>query len=405
MGPSSRSFFKIHWAILVCLVFSRTPGAPAPVLSADLGVARSRALELVRAARYDAVWKLSDSVLSAVPGKPALLFWPWEEDLLAFLSHRWGMLTDSTRWSRPFSTGLTGKRGPDEDGFGDDLIGIFVARRSEIEKALDSSGLEPSQAGFIRLYFMRILSYRLPGDKAPGEGPARDRPDNDAVNRAADRWLRQYPDKPQAAAVRDRMRFVERPARFGYGADLDFGLLLPTGGLAENIDRDKSWGMALELMLWQSSLRFRLENDLGADARHDLRYRGRDWKAGGGYYFQNLEIQAGWDLLNTPSWRIVPYASWGKSEFLNQNLADDSASLAYGESSAERYDWGWGVRIQNLSAARLFAGSEILSCAYAGLAGGMRYPHLEKAIPGLSGSEAYLQMEFGFRSRAWVRDY
>lgn len=145
--------------------------------------ARALALLKLKDGRYDDLWNIPAALAEEYPDEPFILFWPWEDELICFLTGRWDRFLEPARWQRDFGTGFSGKTGPRDDQFRRELWELFVFRRTAIDEALSHADLEPFQSGFLRLSFADML-YRadLP-----------DSPTMDDVNGLAEAWLRSYP--------------------------------------------------------------------------------------------------------------------------------------------------------------------------------------------------------------------
>jgi hypothetical protein len=361
-------------------------------LGTTLGKARALAMAKLKDGRFDEAWKLPEAIAAKYPGEPFILFWPWEEEFMGFLSGRWDLLLDPGRWNRDFSTGLNGRTGPERDDFGRQVYDLLVLKRLSIRENLTGAVLEPYKKEFLQI----LLNGRL------SKTGLKDAPSRDEVNRRAEEWLSRYPGNPYATFVRNNVRYVLKPGWFGGGADFSLGLNFPRGGLGANFDRRFAFGFGLELMLWRLSLRGNLSSDFWAGSENDYRFRGRDWKGGDDYALTYAEFQAGVEVLRTRNWLLIPYGSWGGLEFSNETLKKDLDEDDDGDAHITEPCWGWGIHVQ-----RLFPGpaGAATGVGYLGMEAGIRYPQLWRSFPGLSGSEIILQFHLGMKGRRWARDF
>jgi hypothetical protein len=357
-------------------------------LLAALRQTRLNAAAALRSGRDADVWGLRDSLVEAHPGTKLLVFLPGEEELLAMMTRRWDILLDSARWNRRFSVFLEGGLAPDADGFGDSLGALFKIRGSAFERDLDQASLEPFRKEFLRLVFLD--RWQWTNRRARNFDYAR-------FDRLVRDWLRRFPDKPYAPKVRDEFLNETEPEIWGGGADFGIGWNGPWGSLDRSLERNGGLVMGGEVTLSRFSLRGQMMLGFGARLKRDGIYQGRVWRAGREYGTAEMELQAGAELYRSESWRVVPYLSLGTLSLQNDPLLDSLSDTKADEATAQAGSPGFGIHLQ-----KFFRGWGD-SPGYVGIAAGMRYPRLGRAIPGLSGSETYLEMHLGFFSRKWVK--
>lgn len=409
MGPKliRRCFAQV---LLAWPLWAGTAGIPAPkdttaivnlaglageidsqpgFLVTSLGRARALAESKMRSGRFAEAWSLPDAIASIYPGLPFILFWPREEELMAFLSGRWEKLTEPGLWQRGFSKGYSGKTVPVRDDLEEKLYALLLAKKDSVSANLSGATLEPFQVDFLQMVLLGHVA-----SAGPGHSPGRNE-----FNRLADAWLLKYPDRPYAAYVRSNFRYVEEPGWLGGGVDFSLGGNLPLGALGQTFDRKAAYGFGFEIMLWRLSLRGELSSDPWAESRRNFLLDGHEWNAGDNYALTYAELQIGGEIWRTRDWLVVPYASWGILEFANQGLDDrlgddEDAAVHRNERSL-----GWGAHVQ-----KFFGAHDVPGDYFLGLSFGMHYPQLWRSFPGLTGSEAFLQVHIGLKGRRWDRD-
>lgn len=279
---------------------------------------------------------------------------------------------------------------PPEDLLAKKVIEQLRQERHQVIKEIENSSISQMDIEFHKLNFDCIVRSRDQGISL------------DSMNVSADRFLQRFPKSPYEAFVRQNIRYVFKPSKWGFAAEFFSGYGAFKDALAKSFKNNVPIGVAFDVSYKRFILYLR--DYIGfSKTRDTLRFKSGVWQKDAQVRVFLPEASIGYVLLDNRFIKLAPFAgmttaSISPTEYDRNQLAEyDGVGLDFTRS----YTLGVNLDVK-LGKNRGGEGGEF---TFVRLRYGYNKPEFAWKYGRYNGDIHYVTIGFGGFSRRTLRDY
>jgi hypothetical protein len=296
--------------ILVCLpdlIYSQENGIKTEILSMEDSkqdlITKGRRLLLERLVANDLakVAEIKTYLEKEVANDQFLAFYPFEKSLLDYYTTDFGEIMRITRMLEPEEIeAYQSTIKPTEDQLGRKLLEKSRNERNVLLELIKTApDLSPMDKDFLSLNLLYLL-----------EGPNYREITQEELNYLSDKFLANYPASIHEPYIREYVRMVFKPSKWGLGVEFFSGYGRYTGQLEEEFKSSIPMGIAFDVtyLNWVLFLR----NYIGfTKNKHDISYGAGIWPRESQARMFLPEITLGYQVLKSEHFILTPFAGMG----------------------------------------------------------------------------------------------